>query len=99
MSTERFEVGEVAIYHRPGSRVHGHEVTVLAGFQDRLCYDTLTGDTRVIAGYEISVPSWYGSPPYGGSWMAERHELRKRRPPQDWARLCDLNEIPSEELA
>jgi hypothetical protein len=32
-------------------------------------------------------------------WVSEPHELRKRRPPQDWVKLCNLSDVKREEPA
>ncbi len=88
--SDRFEVGEVAIYNRPESAYHGIEVTVISNLQQRSFFDTVTGTKGNVAfGYEIEVPGLWS---VGVYYFAEPHELRKRRPPQDWVKLCRLTE-------
>jgi hypothetical protein len=95
---DHFEVGEIAIYHRPQSDCHGMEMAVASGLQTRTCLDEVTGRRGVYCGYEIKFACYSGREmPY--RWLAELHELRKRRPPQDWVKLCRLTQRPVEEVA
>jgi hypothetical protein len=94
VSGETYEIGEVAIYWRPISRRHNREVIIIGLPAFHTYYDTVTRQTRRARGYAIS---FGGEPAPYGNWMAEPHELRKRRPPQDWVRLCRLAERPVKE--
>lgn len=96
--SERFEVGEVAIYHRPESNWHGLEVLIVSGIETRTCIDEVTGIRGTFAGHEVefSDPVAEMAQERGYRWLAEPHELRKRRPPQDWVKLCRLTEFVDE---
>jgi hypothetical protein len=94
MSGETFEVGEVAIYHKPTSCFSGTEVTVVGPLEVRRVWRD--GPTSMLS-YQVDAD--FGRPPPNGvGWAVEPHRLRKRRPPQDWIRLCRLTESPVEEL-
>lgn len=92
--TDTYEVGEVAIYTAVGSQHHGCEVTVTGALEMRAWMNP-RGATGNSLSYEIV---FVGDAP-DDDYVAEPHELRKRRPPQDWVKLCRLNEEPVEELA
>lgn len=81
MST--FKVGEIAdlVYSRFGN--DGHECTVTGPLQLRL--NKVTRLEEVAYAIEVS----------GKPYMALPDQLRKRRPPQDWAKLCNLEELPT----
>lgn len=85
-----FTVGEVAIYWRPTSACHRMECTIMDGLKDRMWACPTTGETGKAAAYEIEFAGLLGP------WVAEPCELRKRRPPQDWVKLCHLTDIPRE---
>jgi hypothetical protein len=95
MVAERFEVGEVAILNREGSRWHTQEVTVISALQDFCWIDEQEGRWHSGAAYEIKIPDYNG--PF--RWVAEPRELKKRRPPQDWVKLCRLTERTDEVVA
>lgn len=86
-----FKIGEIAIYTRPGSPYNGTEVMIVGPLIPRVGNDHLTGTPYVeYDGYQITpneLPGRYGAKP---EW------LRKRRPPQDWVKLCNLHDIPRE---
>lgn len=91
MSHDTFRIGEIAIYTRPGSPYNGSEVMVVGPLLPRVGDDLLTGNLYVeYDGYQITLnelPGIYGARP---EW------LRKRRPPQDWMKLCNLADVPRE---
>lgn len=91
-----FNVGEIVLIHRPGHHLHGTEVTVVEGLH---MYAPINSDGSVgdvVEGYTVSGEQL---PPYtftrGRGWGVEPQYLRKRRPPQDWVKLCNLTELPS----
>ena len=77
--TDKFEIGEVAIYVRPGSPFYGAEVKILSGliFQNRV-QDHLTGEYRDGGWrYFIDIPT--GNP---NGFTADPEWLRKKKPPR-----------------
>jgi hypothetical protein len=99
---QRFEVGEVAIFTRIGSRFHGMEVTIIKPLHLALIHDQITGIDALAYVYKIDGPFGSHRPEVDG-WAAPPEFLRKRRPPQDWIKLCDLAsvsaKVPTDELA
>lgn len=93
MSGAGFSVGEVAVYNRPESKFHGMDVVVTGPLAQRYWSDPLG---RGGGGwcYRISIAGLDDD-----FIVAEPHELRKRRPPQDWVKLCRLTDRPVEEPA
>lgn len=92
MSHETFKVGEVAILVHSNVRPEydGQECVVLDGPRDRFIWLNRERTRGEYASNRYLVQTGDGtrfSPP------AER--LRKRRPPQDWVKLCRLNEVPN----
>jgi len=89
-------MGELAIYIRVGSRYFGDEVRIAGPLRCRRIFDSRDGRIIEADAYEIDAPtSWIGGDPKL-PWCAEPHELRKRRPPQDWVKLCNLTDVPRE---
>ena len=81
-----FKVGEIAIIaavDHPNVRGDwvGKEVEILGPLEQ----------FRGEASYRISHPLGR----LANAYAAQRH-LRKRRPPQDWVKLCNLTDIPRE---
>ena len=77
---ERFEVGEVAIYWRPGYDAHGDEVTVVSALRQTDVLDVKAcAIRRNVWVYTVSHP---GDPNATVTYVAEPHELRKKKPPQ-----------------
>lgn len=97
MSGERFDVGEVAVYNRPESKFHGMDVVVNGPLACRNIV-RLSGVVDLCWSYEIDA-DFGRKPPNGNGWAVEPHMLRKRRPPQDWVKLCRLTDRPVEEPA
>ncbi len=81
---EKFEIGEVAIYVRPGSTMHGDEVTVMSGLVlSNGGMDGLTGKSiGACMVYEISHPS-KPTPPGYKRRVALPEWLRKKKPHRD----------------
>ena len=77
--TPKFEIGEVAIYVRPGSPYYGDEVTILSGLQQHSGgSDLVTGISYVKyqhPGYVIRHPEVIGKGFADPAW------LRKKKPP------------------
>ena len=74
--THRFEVGEVAIYVRPGSPYYGEEVTIIRGIHRYLVVNDHLGQNigEEIDGYGIQC-SWSRAGGASPEW------LRKKKPP------------------
>lgn len=90
MSHEKFEVGEIAIAQDwlGMPEVNGTEVTVIGPLTWKTCREVSTG--RVSTKYRYRVRS------FAGDTWSPPEKLRKRRPPQDWVKLCRLNDLPRE---
>lgn len=91
--TDRFAVGEVAIYVGPESPWRGFEVTVMGPLTHKR-WQGRDGKMYESDCYHIQIP--YVNEDF---LIAEPHELRKKPPPQDWVRICRLSERPVEEPA
>ena len=92
---QRFVVGEVAIFNRPGSRFDGMEVTISVGLHFALVRDQKTGQDAY--GYVYGIEGDFGPKRPGVvNWCTPPDHLRKKRPPQDWVKLCRLAELPAE---
>ncbi len=79
---DKFEIGEVAIYVRPGSPNYGKEVTVTSGLRlSEGGLDTLTGKTMpACMVYEVSSPR--KPTPEGHKRVCPPEWLRKKKPPR-----------------
>lgn len=86
MSHEKFEVGEIALLECPWDVYHGQPVEVIGGLEVLVGYCRATGERRVAPKYRIRTVN-------GHEMQAYPHELRKRRPPQDWVKLCGLADV------
>jgi hypothetical protein len=86
-----FSVGEVAVYVGPTASLHGRECTIIGGLQMR---STLFNYGRIgmALRYDVRFPD-------GVEFHVRAEYLRKRRPPQDWEKLCRLTDRPVEEPA
>lgn len=93
---ERFSVGEVAIYWREASQFHRMECTISEPLEWRTWRCIETGEMGRTLSYAVDFPSNPLTQNWRGRWIAEPHELRKKRPPQDWQRLCNLTDAPRE---
>lgn len=82
---ERFEIGEVAIFHNPSSDFHGQEVEIVMERHFAYWKNVDSGEEGGDYGYEIK---WAD----GDITFQLETDLRKRRPPQDWVKLCRLTE-------
>jgi hypothetical protein len=92
----RFDVGEIAIYCHPDSQWCGREVTI-AGPLELTAYNNLrTGELVVEFAHRIDAPFIRQELPPGAGFVTAPRWLRKRRPPQDWVKLCELDKIPAE---
>lgn len=101
MSNEqRFEIGEVAIFVKPGSPSYGAEVVVASPlFLASRVRDGLT-DRFSQSVYVYRIEGFPLPPADTGitGWAARPEWLRKRPPKQDWKRLCKLDEVIHEEI-
>lgn len=87
MANETFSVGEIVVIQnasKPG--FNGMEVTITGGLGCR--YMRHVGPVFC---YELSFHDADGLP-----YLARPHQIRKRRPPQDWVKLCQLDDLPRE---
>ena len=96
--SDRFAVGEVAIVVSDDPRFDGTEVTVLGPLEWKKVYGWIQGDTREGFFYPVHT-ALLPEPPPGSHCWCPPEQLRKRRPPQDWVRICRLSERPVEEPA
>jgi hypothetical protein len=75
--SETFKVGEVAIYNRPCSVWHSSEVEIVGLLELTLWNDPILNVKGESPCYECR------NPVYGLLFVAEPHELKKKRPPRD----------------
>lgn len=95
LTAEQYSVGEVAIFHRPGSSFHGMEVTITKPLHLSNVLDWKDGSIADQWVYGIDGP-FDVKPRHGTGFCAAPTELRKKRPPPDWVKLCRLDEMPAE---
>lgn len=86
-----FAVGEIAIFWWPGSICHKCEMTVLSPLEYVEFMDMETG--RMRTGWCHRIEGTFLHEP-GVTYVSPPEHLRKRRPPQDWLKLCHLDETP-----
>lgn len=97
---ESFSVGEIAIIVAASEwpeRI-GWEVEIIAPLGDYSYCSRFDSQIRIATGYRIRMPekcSLTGT----STAVCKPEFLRKRRPPQDWVKLCRLNETPIKEPA
>ncbi len=78
---DRFEPGEVAIYHRPGNSKHGMECTIIRFANvSRRSTNIDTGE-KINIGPHYVVSFGFSVPPFEDKWSALPEWLRKKRPP------------------
>lgn len=85
-----FSVGEVAVFHCPGNQYNGVEVTITSTLQHGPI--DCQGVATYAAYHLVESPARPSSPFV--RYASKLENLRKRRPPQDWTRLCKLDEAP-----
>lgn len=85
--SEKFEVGEVAIYHRPGSVFHGVEVTISGPLE--YCSACDFGVTSYDWRYSIERAAGFPADP-----MASPKYLRKLPPKREDHQLVKWGECP-----
>jgi hypothetical protein len=90
-ASETFDIGEVAIYWRPGAIGHGMDVTIAGVEYRRDGVDHLTG-VQLDAGmfYVLAEPS----PRNGMRWLVTSRVLRKKRPPAERPRVVSWESCP-----
>lgn len=74
----RFEVGEVAIYIRPGSKNFGKEVTIVGPLKWARLWTPDLKTYKVVETYNVSCDDLGQCPK--GRWAAQPHHLRKKPP-------------------
>lgn len=88
-----FKVGEIVEIHslQHDTEWNGREAQVIGPLQ---VYDNVhsrsRGELESIYGYRLEAPWW------PRKIVLESRFLRKRRPPQDWVKLCNLTDVPRE---
>lgn len=89
--SDAFNLGEIAIAHAWDGVPHlnGTDVEVIEGLQYR---EGITHTKRRI----LQVLAYIVLDIDGKRWVAPPSRLRKKRPPQDWATLCNLTQRPRE---
>lgn len=87
---ENFEVGEIAIFQNAKYHpfLNGLECLVIEEYRYRKYVD---GSPQPGAYCWIVEFADY---PIEGGWSAEKGQLKKKRPPQDWTKLCKLDTLP-----
>ena len=87
-----FEIGEIAVFcaHKFTPVRLGQEVEIIGALKVRRTWWPVPGENehRPLC-YKVRFPD-------GLSSNLEPWQLRKRRPPQDWVKLCNLHDIPRE---
>lgn len=73
---ESFEIGEIAIIHRPCARSHGMECLITSPLK----YTRFS--TYCAMAYSVDVPGFTPPPKDCTGYALEPHELRKKKPPQ-----------------
>lgn len=87
---EKFVIGEIAILQNTTKAgLDGLEVTIIGEFKRR----RYTHPNRQ---GQMEGDCWYISNPGNYSLnAAEADQLKKKRPPQDWVKLCKLDQAPN----
>lgn len=94
MSEQTFSVGEIAVLIDLIDEVwRGSEVQIDGPLDVHPCMNVRTGESFFEPVYPLHLVAT------GASGFAPPRCLRKRRPPQDWKTLCDLTDLPREEMA
>lgn len=90
---DSFNVGEIAIYCDPNVHLNasynGQECTIDSPLEWRMPRSQLTGKLVPTYGYKTIARD-------GRIFTCRPDQLRKKRPPQDWVKLCNLQESPRE---
>lgn len=74
--TDKFQIGEIAIYNRPESEYHNTEIEIIGPLEKRVIIDHLTYKKEYVPAYMVNVPGL-------GIRAARPQHLRKKRPPQN----------------
>ena len=82
MSTE-FQIGETVEIYNSISGWNGQECVISGSLQRRGFTNMASGETSYGLRYEIEVD--------GRCYVCGPDKLRRKRPKQDWTRLCALN--------
>lgn len=91
--SEKFEVGEVAIFWCPGGYCHGMDVAIVSPlYPGQYLRD---GQIHSDLIHQVDCPQFRS----GFVWACPVGNLRKKRPPQDWVTLCKLDSVPKAEPA
>lgn len=96
MNTQTFQVGEVALFCKPGSKHFGMEVTISGPLSMRLIRNTKTGAIRDVPAYVIEPIGHPELRPSGRSvgFATEPFNLRKRPAPGDREKIGSWQECP-----
>jgi hypothetical protein len=90
--SESFSVGEIAILQKLECfpEYNGYEVKIIGPLEYRSAWNQLRNENVWQMGYRCELPG------YPRKIVVEPYQLRKRRPPQDWSKLCNLTDLPRE---
>lgn len=89
-----FKIGEIAILQNATNPAeNGMEVEVVAQPRPTNWFFPVTSMLIPANYYVIKANVGLDGTPY---WGCRPDQLRKRRPPQDWMKLCNLTDIPRE---
>lgn len=88
---ETFKVGEIAVIQhcQNFAEYEGVECEITDGLEPRMCWRGIKCDLALVNVYCVLAAD-------GKEFVLEPYQLRKRRPPQDWLKLCNLTDIPRE---
>lgn len=91
MSHDTFKLGEIAILCNATilAEYNGQECQIIGPLTTRAARSTVTNETVYLFGYRVAVAD-------GKTLAVEPQQLRKKRPPQDWQKLCNLDDVPVE---
>lgn len=100
---DRFEIGEVAIFDRPGTAGHGDEVTIIGPLESRQAFDHVIAKVIYEPSYLVEAP-WFNASAYGGKYaVCPPRYLRKKKPPNDTNNVVSWDDVgvwrPMKELA
>lgn len=92
-SDDRFEVGEIAIVHSPGSWTHGREALLLAGPFYGPVFSNQSGKITVCHHFDVEIDGRrIGSS--GNTLSKPITQLRKKRPPREDLQVVRWAECP-----
>lgn len=95
VSSTQFSVGEIAIFHRVGSRFDGTEVSITKPLHLANVYDHKDGSRTLEYVYGVDSPAFSDVRPVNpDGFCARPSELKKRPPPQEMEEIGSWAECP-----